>query len=75
MICRLSVLMDEWNASHPLSDERLTQTLLSKKTGISYTTVNKLFHNRFDRIDKKTIETICTFLDCQVGDLLQLEDE
>lgn len=63
MYCRLAVLMAE-------KDPQLSQRQLAKDTSLSTSTVNKLFTNNFDRIDCKTITTLCEYFDCLIGDFL-----
>lgn len=65
MYCRLAVLMAE-------KDPQLSQRQLSRDTGLSTTTINKLFTNNFDRVDVNTIETLCNYFDKEVGDLLEM---
>ncbi|MGR3280102.1 helix-turn-helix domain-containing protein, partial [Acaryochloris marina NIES-2412] len=55
--CRLAVLMAE-------KDPQLSQRTLAKETSLSTTTVNKLFTNRFDRLDCNTIQVLCNYFDC-----------
>lgn len=63
--CRLAVLMAE-------KDPQLTQRQLSRDTGLSTTTINKLFTNKFDRVDVNTIETLCNYFEREVGELLTM---
>ena len=67
MYCRLAVLMAE-------KDPQLSQRQLARETGLSPTTINKLFTNKFDRVDTRTIETLCDYLKKEVGDLLVLRE-
>lgn len=62
MFCRLAVLMAE-------KDSRLSQSQLAEETGLGATTVYRLFHNKFERVDKNTIEVLCRYFDKDVGDL------
>ena len=66
MYCRLAVLIKE-------KDTRLSQRELSRATGLSTATVNKLHNNEFDRVDAATIEKLCDYFNCEVGDLLVLK--
>ena len=63
--CRLAVLMAE-------KDPQLTQRQLSRDTGLSTTTINKLFTNKFERVDVNTIETLCNYFNKEIGELLSL---
>ncbi len=65
MFCRLAVLMAE-------KDPQLSQRQLAKETGLSPTTVHKLFTNKFGRVDTHTIEVLCSYFDKDIGDLFVL---
>lgn len=67
MYCRLAVLMAE-------KDPQLSQRQLAKETGLDLTTINRLFTNRFSRVDVGTIETLCNYFGCNVGDLLEMRN-
>lgn len=75
MRLRLSELMDEWNLKHSRTNPRLTQLRLVEETGISKTTISKLFNNQSTQIHFETIERLCEFFHCQPGDLFELQDE
>jgi DNA-binding Xre family transcriptional regulator len=67
MYCKLGQIM---------TDRNLTQAGLSKETGLSATTIRNLANNRFDRVDNKTIDTLCTYLELgTISDLLVLDAE
>ncbi|MUG92265.1 helix-turn-helix domain-containing protein [Scytonema sp. UIC 10036] len=65
MYCRLAVLMAE-------KDPQLSQRQLSRDTGLDITTINRLFTNKFSRVDVTTIEVLCNYFGKDVGDLLQM---
>jgi len=67
MFCRLAVLMAE-------KDPQLSQRQLAIDTGLSPTTVHKLFTNKFERVDTNTVETLCDYFNKEVGDLFVLRD-
>ncbi len=67
MYCRLAVLMAE-------KDPRLTQRQLSRDTGLSVTTVNRLHNNEFERVDTSTVTTLCNYFGCDVGDLFVMKE-
>lgn len=75
MICRLPVLIDEHNArvsNAGKTEQRLTQRKLAKLLGVATTTIGRLYRSSFDRIDVETIEKICDFFNCDVGDLFAM---
>ena len=69
VFCRLPHLMVE-------KDPRLTQRRLAEDLGISHTTVNKLYNGQplTARIDPETVEKICDYFGCEVGDLFTLRE-
>ncbi|WP_416672445.1 helix-turn-helix domain-containing protein [Egbenema bharatensis] len=66
MRCRLRVLMAE---------REITQTQLRESLGLGSHTISKLYNNRFDRVDRETIEKLCDYFSIEVGDLFVLKDE
>jgi putative transcriptional regulator len=46
-----------------------------RDTGINRSTVNRLFHETNNRIDFDTLEKICVYLDCSVGELLEVQPD
>lgn len=67
MFCKLAILMAE-------KDARLSQRQLSRDTGLSPNTINKLFTNQFERVDVNTIEVLCNYLKRDIGDLFELRE-
>jgi putative transcriptional regulator len=63
--CKLATLM-------AAKDPKLSQNKLAAETGLGITTVNRLFNNNFSRIDTNTVQTLCKYFACEVGDLLTL---
>ncbi|MGM0602069.1 MAG: helix-turn-helix domain-containing protein [Bacillota bacterium] len=59
---RLSILMAE--------NDIKTMLELSKKTGLDKNTVSNWYNQKVSRFPANTIDTLCKFFDCQVGDLL-----
>ena len=46
-----------------------------RDTGINRSTVTRLFHERTTRIDFETLELLCKYLGCEVGELLEVTDD
>lgn len=40
------------------------------KTGLSRTTISKLYYDKMERIDYGTLEKLCELFDCDVHDIL-----
>lgn len=68
MHCRLGLLM-------AIKDVKLTQRRVSQETGLGASTIGRLFNNTFDRVDRSTVETLCDYFECEVGDLFELVKE
>lgn len=69
MYCQLPLLMVK-------KDPKLSQRKLAEATGISLATINKLYNGRplTARIDPGTVENLCNYFDCQVGDLFVMQE-
>lgn len=46
-----------------------------RDTGINRSTLTRLYHETTSRIDYETLEILCRYLDCSVGDFLYIIDE
>ncbi|WED24062.1 helix-turn-helix transcriptional regulator [Vibrio sp. JC009] len=64
--CHLSTL---------LGAKKLKIADVVRDTGVNRSTVNRLFHETNNRIDFDTLEKICLYLDCSVGDLLEVQKD
>ena len=58
--CRLSILMGE---------RKLRVADVARGTDLSRSTVTSLYKETAERVDLNTIDSLCEFLDCEVGDL------
>ena len=66
MICKLKNLMEK---------RGLSQKALAEATGISPTTVGKLYRNEFSRVDNNTTITLCKFFNVGIADLYEVVKE
>jgi DNA-binding Xre family transcriptional regulator len=65
MICKLPTLMEQ---------KDINQKQLSIATGLSPTTISKLYRNQLDRFDKKTVLTLCNFFGCKsISELIEID--
>ncbi|WP_366918598.1 MULTISPECIES: helix-turn-helix domain-containing protein [Acaryochloris] len=76
MICRLAILIAEYNTSHAAESgfRKLTIKSLSDKTGIARTTLTRLDRGVVYRIDSSTVVGLCDFFGCALADLLTLQE-
>lgn len=54
-----------------MAEKRMSQKDVSQKTGIHTPTINKYFHDTYQRIDKEHIEKLCKLFNCKVQDLIE----
>ena len=64
IVCNLPVL---------LAERRMKVADVVRETGMSKTTLHKLYNGQSTRIDFETIEKLCLLLDVDVGELLKLQ--
>jgi len=50
--------------------ERLTYGRLAEKTYLSARTISRVAENQAGRVDLTTLDKLCKFFDCDVGDIL-----
>jgi len=56
-----------------LARKRLKLAQVSRDTGISRTTLTKLYYDKNPRISISTLEKLCNYLDCALEDILSVE--
>ena len=67
MICKLKALMDA---------QEVDQKTVAKKTGLSPTTVGKLYRGHFNRIDNHTVMSLCKFFQLKtISELIEIQWE
>lgn len=54
-----------------LAEKRLKVADAVRKTGISKTTLHKIYNDQSTRIDFDTIDKLCEYLDVKVGDIFE----
>lgn len=64
IVCNLPVL---------LAERRMKVADVARATGMSKTTLHKLYNGQSTRIDFETLEKLCMLLQVQVGDVLQFK--
>jgi putative transcriptional regulator len=64
---RLKVLLAEKELRE---NRKLTYRTVAKETGLAIGTLTAYMTQQVERFDKSTLETLCEYLDCNVGELL-----
>lgn len=58
-----------------LTDKGISKTQLCYACRLQRTQLNNYCKNKVSRIDLHTIEKMCDYMNCEVGDILKLETE
>jgi len=61
-----------WQAKH---GERMTYTRLAEEAGITLASLNRLKNGGLIFVDTRKVSAICDVLECELDDLLDLEQE
>lgn len=54
-------------------EEPVSQSELSRRSGVSMTTINSMVLNKTAQVSLATLDAICEALGCEPGDLLERE--
>lgn len=66
--------MIKCHLSRLLGEKRLKVADVARDTGINRGTLTRLFHDKAERVDLATVEKLCRYLDCGIGELFELAD-
>lgn len=66
--------MIKCNLSALLGARKLRLADVIRDTGINRSTLTRLYHETTTRIDYETLEALCTYLKCDVGDFLEIAE-
>ena len=58
-----------------LEKRGMAQTELQARSGLGYSTINALYHEKTERIEFATLEKLCDVLECGVEDILAYAPE
>ena len=60
--------------SRIMGEKRLKISDIARATDINRGTITRLYHDTAERVDLESIETLCRYLNCEIGDLFELVD-
>lgn len=66
---RLQSLLEE----RALTEARISQSELSRRSGVSLTTINAMVLNKTAQVSLKTLDALCEVLEVEPGELLERE--
>lgn len=77
IFCRsfLEIVMVKCHLSRLLGERKLKISDVVRDTGINRGTLTRLYHETAQRVELKDLEAICLYLNCRVGELLELQDD
>lgn len=70
LINRIPELIQEYEQK---TGRKVLQKDIAAKTGIQESTLSRYINDRTDSFNRHILERLCTYFDCEVGDILQLE--
>ena len=60
------------NLSRILGERRLKIADVCRDTGLSRTTVARLYHEEVIKLDLETLELLCNYLDVDISDMIEI---
>lgn len=63
------------NFSLLLAGKLLKISKLSKETSISRVTLTNLYYRRTKQIDLETLNKLCSYLHCSIGDIFEFQED
>ena len=63
------------NLSRLMGEKRVKIADVERDTGLSRTTITRLFHEKATRLDFDTLEVLCRYFEINVGDLLEVVED
>lgn len=67
--------MIKCNLSRIMGEKKLKISDVSRDTGINRGTLTRLYQESAERIDLDVLDQLCIYLNCEVGDLLEIRKE
>ena len=58
-----------------MDEKRLKIADLERDTGLSRTTLTRLYYEKAGRLDFETLEILCRYFKVEVGDILEITDD
>jgi len=58
-----------------MGEKKLKIVDVARDTGVNRGTITRLYHETASRVELETIDALCRYLDCEVGDLFEFMDK
>jgi putative transcriptional regulator len=75
LYCNIEATMIRCNFSTMLGERKLKIIDVIRDTGIHRNTLTALYYDRAQRIELDSIEVLCRYFDCTIGEFLELADD
>ncbi len=75
LICSLVGQMIKCHLSKLMGEKKLKIVDVARETGVNRGTITRLYHETASRVELETIEALCRYLGCDVGDLFEFVDK
>mgnify|MGYP000409789840 FL=1 len=62
------------NLSRILGEKRLKVSDVARDTNINRGTITRLYNETATRVELEVLETLCKYLDVEIGELLEIQD-
>ena len=66
--------MIKCNLSRIMGEKRLKISDVMRDTGINRGTITRIYNETAERVELESIEKLCRYLDCEIGDIFELVD-
>lgn len=66
--------MIKCHLSKILGEKKLKVSEVSRDTGINRGTITRLYQETAVRVEFDVLETLCRYLECEIGELLEITD-
>ena len=66
--------MIKCHLSRIMGEKRLKISDVIRDTGINRGTITRLYHETAERVELESIEKLCKYLNCEIGDIFELMD-
>lgn len=71
-ICNIGANMIRCHLSRIMGEHKMKIADVARETGLNRSTVTALYNETATRVDLYTVEKLCTFFNCKIGELLEL---
>ena len=61
--------------SRLMGERKLKIADVARETDINRGTLTRLYYEKAERVDLDVLEKLCRFLECEIGDLMEIVDE